>query len=64
MDINSLFSTNNQFVELVTKTSVSLKTITWICLRKNAAPTVLLDKVIYDVIDGLLNVSTSPNLLI
>ena len=33
---------------------------TWICLRRDATPTLLLGRVIFDVIGGLLKESTSP----
>ena len=40
--------------------NISLKTTTWICSRRDATLTLLLDGVIFDVIGDSLNVNTSP----
>ena len=46
------------------KISVFLASTAWFSLVKEATPTLFLDEVIFDVIGGSPNVSTTPNLVI
>ena len=54
MDTKSIFIHEKSVYGNRYQTSVSQKTTTLICLRRDGAPTLLLDGVIFDIIGGSL----------